>query len=464
MPKDTPLQNLGGGFDDPTTGLVDKQAKDDAVRIAAIWVAVFTVWIDSIMFSIVLPSMAIYLQTFISSSDPSYATYLGLLAAAHPIGQLIGSPLAGLHFTKRGARESMLLFLTIFMFGCVFYATASSVAFLMVGRFIQGFGDANLAVCRAFVGKNSHPHEKMKYLSYVSAAQALGFTFGSLFGGTLSLVDFTVGSIVVNQYTAPGWFSFVLGFGNILGVYFRFKFTGSIHHNVMKDPPPPDRAAVIVSMFMFFLLISSFSILLTVTTPYLNIIYGWSVGNISIIYVCGSVIGFFAFSFIHLLENKYFTERQMLLLGFTMIMTADFCQGGFGWNEAPLWLWIIGTMIFFCGHPFAMASNLSLYSKICGPGFQGIYMGIITAVGSLGSILSPLWGTAILDLENFHGKYTFCSTGLLLGLGLCSALLYYDRLRPHPLEKRAMWGEENNAQGNHTDLDDSGSGSSMDLY
>merc|ERR1712205_97064 len=110
----------------------------------------------------------------------------------------------------------------------------------------------------------------------------------------------------------------------------------------------------------------------------------------SLIYVCGSVIGFFAFSFIHLLENKYFTERQMLLLGFFMIMTADLCQGGFGWNEAPLWLWIIGTMIFFCGHPFAMASNLSLYSKICGPGFQGIYMGIITAVGSLGSIVSPL--------------------------------------------------------------------------
>ena len=62
---------------------------DDKKRIEAIYVAVFTVFVDSIMFSIVLPSMAIYLATFVSVEDNDYAMFLGILVAAHPFGQLV---------------------------------------------------------------------------------------------------------------------------------------------------------------------------------------------------------------------------------------------------------------------------------------------------------------------------------------------------------------------------------------
>jgi hypothetical protein len=69
--------------------LLRQEEQDDKERVEAIYVAVFTVFIDSIMFSIVLPSMAIYLQTFTPSSSPDYALYLGILVAAHPFGQLV---------------------------------------------------------------------------------------------------------------------------------------------------------------------------------------------------------------------------------------------------------------------------------------------------------------------------------------------------------------------------------------
>jgi len=422
--------------------LLRQEEQDDKERVEAIYVAVFTVFIDSIMFSIVLPSMAIYLQTFTPSSSPDYALYLGILVAAHPFGQLIGSPLAGLHFTKRGARESMLIFLFIFNAGCVFYAYADTGFLLMIGRLIQGFGDANLAVCRAFVGKSSKPNEKMKYMSYISAAQALGFTCGSLIGGSLSLVDFDFLGRNVNQFTAPAYVSFLLGLANICGVFTNFKYDSMKIGGPTSpvDAPVPNRTAVVACMLMFFMLISSFSILLTVTTAYLNLNYGWEVGEISIIYILGSIIGFLAFVTIHKLD-QFFSERHMLIFGFFAIALATLTEGGYGYFASPLWMWITGVMIFFLGHPFAMASTLSLYSKIIGPHAQGIYMGFVTAVGSFASIVSPLWGTAIMDLENFRGRITFMSTGLLLLVGLLTSLFTYPYLIPHPLETRPLWGE-----------------------
>ena len=255
----------------------------------------------------------------------------------------------------------------------------------------------------------------MKYLSYLSAAQALGFTFGSLIGGSLSFLDFELFGNPVNEFTGPAYVSFVIGGFNWLGVYTNFTFDSQKLQKgpAQVDAPVPNKIAVISSMWQFFLLISSFSILLTVTTPYLNLQYGWDVGDISIIYVAGSIIGFIAFVGIHKL-NSFVSERKMLIGGFFLISLATLCEGGFGYFRSPLWLWIFGVMLFFCGHPFAMASCLSLYSKIIGPHAQGSYMGYVTAVGAFASIVSPLWGTAIMDAEEFRGTITFDSTGVII--------------------------------------------------
>ena len=113
----------------------------DKIRIRSIYVVIFTLFIDSVMFSITLPSMAIYLRLWINPITDSsyYGIFLGLLVAAHPFGQLISSPIAGWHFNKRGAKEPLIIYILIFMGGCLYYAMARSEWYLLLGRFIQGF-------------------------------------------------------------------------------------------------------------------------------------------------------------------------------------------------------------------------------------------------------------------------------------------------------------------------------------
>ena len=136
------------------------------------------------MFSIILPSLAIYLGEFVDENDPNYSTWLGppsplfptpsnasinggenaylwifqcrfisplgvcavtpslcscagVISAAHPFGQLIGSPFAGFYFSKRPVRECMTVFLAVFCVGAMMYATAGSALTLLLARLIQ---------------------------------------------------------------------------------------------------------------------------------------------------------------------------------------------------------------------------------------------------------------------------------------------------------------------------------------
>lgn len=427
------------------------QTPADKARIRSIYVVIFTLFIDSVMFSITLPSMAIYLQNWISQDDPSYGLWLGLLVAAHPFGQLIGSPMAGWHFNVRGVREPMIIYISIFMGGCLFYAMARSEWLLLLGRLVQGFGDGNLAICRAFTAQASTEGERIKYLSWLSGAQAMGFLLGSVFGGILSLINFQVGSFSVDEFTAPGYFSFLLGFVNLVLVHKVLKEldSDSTANKALKSDVEeaqeddsivhgikPDTMAVGISMWLWFVAICSFSIIETIVTPYLDVVYEWSVGEIACVYGCGSIIAMFAFGFIHKAKKVHSNpERYLQVFGFSLAGFGLIFAGGLMLYSAELWQWIIGMVIFFIGHPFAMASTLSLYSKICGPQKQGIYMGMVTAFGSLGRIVSPLWSTSILVSEEYSGTWTYSSTGLMMWTAAVAAVFFWKKMVPHPMQQ-----------------------------
>ena len=417
----------------------EELSEADQERIKGIQTAIFTVFVDSIMFSIILPSLAIYLQTFVDVEDSTYANWLGFISAAHPFGQLIASPLAGYYFTHRSVRECMAVFIGIFCVGALFYATATSATGLLISRLIQGIGDANLTVCRAYVAHVCHSKEKVKYMAYQGAGQGLGFAFGSALGGLLALIDTTIFGLTVDSNTAPGYFSVILGLLNIYSCVTYMKDfsheTGDKSDDENRVTLPPNRVGIIVGCVTFFFIISSFSVLLCITTIYLDVNYGWDTSAISIIFVAGSLLGIVAFKSVPSL-NKKFSERYIMLSGFAIAAFAMAVMGGFGFFQPSIGWWMFGSCVFFLAHPLAMATNMSIYAKIVGPfkGDQGPYMGYITMSGSLASIVSPLWSAVVLAAEDYSGSFTFFSTGCMLMVGWAISLLEWNNLVPHPAE------------------------------
>ena len=273
----------------------------------------------------------------------------------------------------------------------------------------------------------------------------MGFLLGSVIGGLLSFIDFEVGNFTVNSLTAPGYFSFLIGIFNLLLVIYQLKdLDKSTTANVSVTGHElgdhinlkPDKIAVIISMILWFVGISSFSIIETIITPYLDYVYEWSIGEISLVFASGSLIALTAFATIHKTKKIHPNpERYLLFLGMLIGGFGLIFAGGLMFYIPEIWEWLTGMILFFIGHPFAMASTLSLYSKICGPQKQGIYMGYVTAIGSLGRIVSPLWSSSLLIAENYDGIWTFSSTGLLMWLSAILTIIYWKKLVPHPMQK-----------------------------
>jgi MFS transporter, ceroid-lipofuscinosis neuronal protein 7 len=103
-------------------------------------------------------------------------SFLGWVVASYSLGQLLASPLFGIWGNKRGAKEPLIISTTINVIGNVMYCFSSSPSqnndwFMLVARFIVGFGAGNVAVTRAFVSGATLLKERTGAMANMSAAQ-----------------------------------------------------------------------------------------------------------------------------------------------------------------------------------------------------------------------------------------------------------------------------------------------------
>ncbi len=121
----------------------------------------------------------------VSDLATSYATVqlalsVYLVASAFP--QLLVGPVAD----RIGRRPVVLAGLVLFIAGCICSATAPSVAWLNVGRAIQGAGAcAGMVLGRAVVGDLFGREKSASMLGYITLGFGLAPTLAPLFGGVL---------------------------------------------------------------------------------------------------------------------------------------------------------------------------------------------------------------------------------------------------------------------------------------
>ena len=107
---------------------------------------ILVVFIDLLGFSLIIPLLPYYAQTF-NASD----TTIGLLLASYAAAQLIGAPLLG-HASDRFGRRPILL-ISIFgtFLGFLIFGFAKSLTMLFASRILQGLTGGNLSVAQAYI-------------------------------------------------------------------------------------------------------------------------------------------------------------------------------------------------------------------------------------------------------------------------------------------------------------------------
>lgn len=178
----------------------------------------FIVFVDLLGFSLILPLLPYYAESFGATQ-----VITGLLVASYAAAQLIGAPLLGRLSDRIGRRPVLLVSVagTILGFlllgfapvlGKLFapllgFQSASPViiAILFLSRILAGLTGGNITVAQAYIADVTDEQNRAKGLGLIGAAFGLGFIIGPAAGGLLSqwgynIPAFTAGGVAILNF------------------------------------------------------------------------------------------------------------------------------------------------------------------------------------------------------------------------------------------------------------------------
>jgi MFS transporter, DHA1 family, tetracycline resistance protein len=171
--------------------------------LASIFLVVF---IDLLGFSLILPLLPYYAETFHANG-----TVTGLLVASYAAAQLFGAPLLGRLSDNYGRRPVLIVSIFGTLLGFLVLGFARTLAVLFVGRIIDGITGGNLNVAQAYIADVTDASSRAKGLGMIGAAFGLGFIIGPVSGGLLSQWGYAVpafaaaGLSAINLILVAAW-------------------------------------------------------------------------------------------------------------------------------------------------------------------------------------------------------------------------------------------------------------------
>ena len=137
--------------------------------------------VDILGLTIMLPLLPFYAEKF--GASPSV---VGLLVSVYALCQLIAGPILG-QISDRIGRKPVLTFSQMGTFvGFLVLAYAPSLAFVFVGRIIDGLTAGNLSIAQAYIADVTAPKNRAKAFAVIGIAFGIGFLIGPGASGYLT--------------------------------------------------------------------------------------------------------------------------------------------------------------------------------------------------------------------------------------------------------------------------------------
>ncbi len=408
------------------------------------------VFVDLLGYSLFLPLLPFYAQTFNAS-----ATLVGLMLAVNALAQLIATPVIG-RFSDRFGRRPLLIFSLVgTIAGFLVLALAEPLGRALVGllpasivgadplqatnnailgvlfisRIVDGLAGGNIALARAYITDVTDEKNRARGLGMIGAVFGLGFIIGPVFGGTLSNWGWAaslVAPLGLSRFAVPALFAVLLSIVNLVGLILllpesltpeiRARMTRTarrtLHPGDLWDAlQRPRFGSLVMIRFVYglaftlftanFALYAQYQLSLTdQSTSYILAYVG-----ILVVLVQGMAIG--------RLTDR-FQEKQLVFAAIALLAAALLA-----WAFVPnvALLLVVLAPLALAGGTLNTVSN-SMISKAIYPEEVGGAMGLNAGLESLTRVIAPLLGGLWI------GSLGAWSLGVF-GAAMAAALTYY---------------------------------------
>lgn len=389
-----------------------------------------TVLIDCIGIGIIFPVAASIITEVSHVSVNEATTYSGWMMATYAIMQFVFSPVLGGISDRFGRRPVLLLSLLGLGIDYLFLAVANTLPLLFLGRMIAGICGASFQTSFAYIADVSPPEKRAQNFGMMGAAFGFGFIIGPFIGGMfsefgtrapfiaaacLSLLNWLYGFFILPESLKPeNRRAFDLKRANPFGAFVQLKKNKKIR----------------ILVFGMFLLYLAGQVMPAIWPFYTKFLFSWSDREIgySLAFV-GVMVAVVQGGLIKWTQKKFGPIRSvyigilLYIIGLSLFAMAS-----------QSWMLYAFTLVYCLGG-IAPPSLQGIISGRMPANEQGELQGMITALTSLSTILSPLIMTNLFYFftkENapvyFPGA-SFAAAAIIVFLGL---LLCIKELRKKP--------------------------------
>lgn len=344
-----------------------------------------TVLIDCIGIGIIFPVAATIVTEVTHVSVNEATTYSGLMMTSYALMQFLFSPFLGGISDRYGRRPVLLISLLGLGIDYVFLTFADTLTLLFIGRIIAGVCGASFTTAFACIADVSEPEKRAQNFGLIGAAFGLGFIIGPVLGGIfseygsrapfvaaaiLSLLNFIYGFFILPETLKPeNRRAFNIKRANPFGAFMQLKRSKHIR-------------TLILGMFMLYL---AGQVMPAIWPFYTKFMYQWTDRQIgySLGFV-GVMVSIVQGGLIKFSQQKFGSEKAIyigLLMYFVGLVLFAFA------NQA--WMMYAFTFIYALGG-IAPPSIQGIISGRVAANEQGELQGMVTALNSITTILSPL--------------------------------------------------------------------------
>ena len=346
---------------------------------------------NAISFGIMIPVLPNLIKQFAGGDFASASRWNVLFAVTWGLMQFFSAPIMGLLSDRVGRRPVLLISLGGLAADFLFMALAPNLAWLFVGRVLNGMTAASFSTAGAYVADVTPPQGRAKAFGMLGSAFSFGFLIGPVLGGLLAAHSLRTPFFVAAALTAINWLYGLFVLPESLSMERRVKSfdwrkanpVGSLIF--LKRHAELSALATISFLFQF-----AQTVLPSIFVLYTGYRYHWTPLVMGMAMAGTGVLGILVQTVAVGPVVAKIGERGSLLLG-AFGGALGFALYGF----APTGWFYVATMPVFSLMSFLQPGLQGLMTRRVGPSEQGQLQGATQSLQGIASIIGPMvFGTA----------------------------------------------------------------------